>query len=229
MLNLSALKNVLTGLTPAPPSEIPSAASVSASTSPDAVRAQVDMKQKQLRRGTTKAEVERRTAERDVARVALVQSERVAADEDSTTAIQRMTRAEDDLRDKEKELTIAIRKDEAAQADLANAKRQASIEEEFAALEDLRLEGLWWDQKFVEIEARIAHQLSPKLNRTRIALGGSIEANYVEVAKAGFGQCVANACSSLIKPAGTYSCLHRDKMFSYYCPDPALARTRKRK
>jgi hypothetical protein len=53
----------------------------------------------------------------EAARVALVQSERVNADEDSTAAMQRMTRAEEDVRDKEKELAVAIRKDEASLAD----------------------------------------------------------------------------------------------------------------
>jgi hypothetical protein len=102
----------------------------SAPSSPKSVvlAAQAARKGKELRKGRTRAEVERAKVELEAARVARTQSERVNADEDSTVVMQRMTRAEEDVRDKEKELTIALRKDEAARADLQNAEQAARRE-----------------------------------------------------------------------------------------------------
>jgi hypothetical protein len=117
MMNLTDIKHALIGTPP-----------VSTTPTPDVVKLQVDLKARQLRRGLTHAEVERVKVKLDAARVACEASEQVDADEDSATALQRMTRAEAVVRDTEKELTIALHKDECALADLQTAERAVARE-----------------------------------------------------------------------------------------------------
>jgi len=122
---LTKIKSVLAGISPAHSPE------TSPAKTPSAVEAQV-------RKGITNAEVERIKVKLDAARVALTQSERVDADEDSTAVMQRMTRAEEDVRNVEKELTIATKKDSAALSDLKQAEREVASEIEEATRARLR-------------------------------------------------------------------------------------------
>ena len=142
-----------------------------------AVAAQVKLKQKQMRSGQTRAEVEQAMAKVEAAHKELLLSQSVAADEDSTTALQRMTRAEDDARDKEKKLTIAIRKDEAAQADLKQAEEQVAIEAEAAACERVLALGPRGEEVFA-----VVRQLAVDLARETEVLrstGGNEKYAYI--------------------------------------------------
>jgi hypothetical protein len=130
---LEKIKSVLTRTPPT----FPPATADQAST-PDAVKAQVAKKQKELSQGKTRARVESLRAELEAARHTLAQAERAVGDQlveglDATVATDTMKQASDRVRVLESALAVAIQKDEAAQADLKEAERQVAIDAEAAA------------------------------------------------------------------------------------------------
>jgi hypothetical protein len=122
MMNLTDIKHALIGT---PPVSTPSA---QAPQTPNVVKLQVELKHRQLRKGTTRAEVERRTAERDAARFALAQAERAVGEQandglDTATAMTALSQAEQVVKENELALSVATQKDALAQAALKDAER----------------------------------------------------------------------------------------------------------
>src|SRR4249920_2936728 len=132
--------------------------------------AEASVKGRQLARGRTRARFESLRAELEAARGVLAQSERVDADEDSTAVLQRMTRAEEDVRDKEKELTIAIRKDEAALIALKDAERLVAVETEAAACADLLALAPEWEAVFLTV-SQLAIKTASRTEALRVSGG----------------------------------------------------------
>ena len=96
------------------------------------------VKGKQLLRGRTKARVASLRADVETVQLAFKQAERNVGERraeelDVTAAIEELKQAGDRLRALEAALAFAIDKDDAAQRDLKDAERQASIEVEAAA------------------------------------------------------------------------------------------------
>lgn len=139
MLNLSTLKNVITGKSSPPPVVAPSVTAA-----PDGVKAEVEKKHREMFQGKTKAQVQRLRAELDTAALAVKQAERTVGerrtdDLDITEATEELRQAGDRVRALQAALNFAIQKDEAALAALKDAERQAAIEKEVDALAYLKL------------------------------------------------------------------------------------------
>ena len=129
---LPAIKSILAGLNPArpPEPEISPAGSPSPSTDvTDVVTAQVAKKQKEMRRGTTKAKVASLTADldtarADVARAAQTEGVAIYEGQNSTEQAQVTQQAGHRVAALEAALAIAIQKDDEAEVALHEAEQQ---------------------------------------------------------------------------------------------------------
>lgn len=160
MLNLSQLKNVTTGMSPALP----------AAHSP---AADATLKGKQLAKGRTKARVESLQADVDTAALAVKQAERTvgerrADDLDITAASEALRRAQDTLKAVEAALAIAIEKDMTAQSDLKAAERQVADEAVNAARAVMLAVAPRWEEAFATLH-QLATQTVLAADRLRLA------------------------------------------------------------
>jgi hypothetical protein len=186
----------------------------------------------QVRRGTTRAEVERVKSKLDAARVAFTQSERVDADEESTAVMQRMTRAEEAVRDMEKELAIAIRKDEAALADLANANLQVLIATDDEVVAAFKAPALKMERLLSGELKLVADELGAALMAVKDQSGGDPGVgSSLKDFLLWFPVYRDRACAALIPSGRTYSQVLEDKKktFSQWADGTAYAMSRRRK
>ena len=135
---LTKIKSVLAGITPALPAASPSQGPSSPASTPDVVKAQVHLKKTQLRRGTTKAQVERLTTDVAASQRAVEQARHILGELwveglDTAAATEALRQAEGQLREDQEALVVAQQKDDEAQRALTDAHRQATIEVEAAA------------------------------------------------------------------------------------------------
>ena len=162
---LPAIKSILAGLTPSsldPKPGTASPVSTSVSTS-DVVQSQVELKQKQLRRGTTNAKVESLQAEVDAARTAAARTTQdegraIYEGRNSTAEAQAAQQAGHRRAALEAALAIAIQKDDAAQAELLEASRQVEVAIDDEANQELK-DSTW------ELEAVLRGVLNPAVDR----------------------------------------------------------------
>lgn len=130
---LPAIKSILAGLTPSSLGPKPAETTSPVSTS-DAVKAQVDLKQKQLRRGTTRAKVESLTADLDTARADLAHATQAHGsalyeENDSTEEAAAAQQATLRVAALEAALKVAIQKDDEAARALEQAEGDLVIAE----------------------------------------------------------------------------------------------------
>lgn len=151
MTVLNMMKNVITGLTPAPPAE------PSPETTSDAVKkAQACLEQKRQRRETTKAEVERFTADLAAAHLALEQADTAEGaclvnGLDATAAMEVRREASDRVRVLGSAVTIATQIDQVAQTELQQAERELK----HAAKDEARERLLALTEQAEELLARV--------------------------------------------------------------------------
>jgi hypothetical protein len=168
-----ATKNPFANTPPVPapsPSETSQAESV--------VKAGKQLFRWRAEQGRTKAKVKSLTSTLEAARLALAQTEqtlgeRLGDELDTTEATEAVKRADGRVRALEAAVTVAIQKDEAAQAALRHAERQEKIEKEVEAVAQLKTVILKWDQLVIDLNRLTVDEIGPALNAARLLLSMS--------------------------------------------------------
>lgn len=190
----------------------------------------MDLKQKQLRRGTTKAELERFTADVDAGARTLMEAEQglgecVVNGRDTSAVTQQVQQCEKTLREARAGLACAKDKDAEAQRALKDAERQVSIEAEAAALANLKAVGLKVDQMFADLE-QLAKDAAHASNAVRVS-GGSY-ASAMTDARLQFEMFLRLAGHPMTQNGFVSGAFRKFEKWSDAIPDPEFARTRKR-
>jgi len=214
-------KSALADVTPALPAS-----------TPDPIKAQVDLKQKQLRRGKTEGEVKRVKAKLEAKRAALAQSEQMDTDEDSTVAIQRIKQAEQAVSDTEKELALVMKKDEAAQISLRQAEQAEQIEAEVEVTARVARGFLKAERLIAQLRSLSEEELGPDLDAARDVFAKSRaregEWNFIQKLPSVLKQHLGLAVHVLLKEGYVPPNLRAYKKLTDCIPDELYIRSRPR-
>ena len=190
------------------------------------------VKRWELEQGRTRKSVETLTAQQVALAEACEQAQRalgarLESGDDGIEAIADLTRHEAQLRGAGLALKVAEEKDRAAQTELLNAKRHASIEKEYAALAELKCTLGPEVDAYFDLGARLAAKVNRALAKAQAAgAGGAYNnlANPRQEIPTFMGRAWHTVTGSGFTPDG----FMRFKKWSDSLPPPETARTRPR-